>query len=47
MLPSIIAFAIGAVAGAYGYIYWSFWCLIAPITGLIVAAMLSEPTANR
>jgi len=42
MLPSIIAFAGGAAAGAYGYIYWSFWCLLAPVAGLVVATVLSD-----
>lgn len=42
MLPSIIAFGVGAVAGAYGYVYLSFACLLAPIVGLAVATLLVD-----
>lgn len=42
MLPSILAFAVGAVAGAYGYMYFSFWCLLAPVAGLVAATVLTE-----
>lgn len=42
MLPSIVAFACGAAAGAYGFLFAAFWCLLAPIAGLFVAALLSE-----
>lgn len=52
MLPAIAAFAIGAVAGAFGFRYWGFWALAAPacaLTGLALAAGEHEraPTAGR
>jgi uncharacterized membrane protein YoaK (UPF0700 family) len=42
MLPSVLAFAAGAVAGAYGYLFASFWCLLVPIAGLLVATVLTD-----
>jgi uncharacterized membrane protein YoaK (UPF0700 family) len=41
MLPGIAGFAMGAVAGAYGYIFLSFWCLLIPIAGLAGVAALA------
>lgn len=35
MLPAVLAFAIGALAGAFGVATWSFWCLLAPIIILV------------
>jgi uncharacterized membrane protein YoaK (UPF0700 family) len=40
MLPAVIAFAIGAIAGAFGYKLFSFWCLLAPI--VTVSAVLVQ-----
>jgi len=40
MSPAIVAFAIGAVAGALGYKLFSFWCLLAPI--LAISALLIQ-----
>lgn len=34
MLPAVFAFAIGALAGAFGVAARSFWCLIVPISAL-------------
>jgi uncharacterized membrane protein YoaK (UPF0700 family) len=42
MLPSVVAFCTGAVAGAYAYLGVSFWCLLIPIGGLLVAALLVD-----
>ncbi|HEX8417199.1 MAG TPA: YoaK family protein [Methylobacterium sp.] len=41
MLPAVVAFAVGALAGAFGVAAWSFWCLAVPVVvlvGLIVLA---------
>lgn len=42
MLPSVLAFGVGAVAGAYGYVFLSFWCLLVPIAGLLAATLLVD-----
>lgn len=42
MLPSVLAFGAGAAAGAYGYLFLSFWCLIVPIAGLAIATALTD-----
>jgi uncharacterized membrane protein YoaK (UPF0700 family) len=34
--PIILAFVAGVVAGAYGYLVFSFWCLTIPVAGLLV-----------
>jgi uncharacterized membrane protein YoaK (UPF0700 family) len=39
MMPAIIAFAIGAVAGALGYRYVGFWALAAPACALVALAL--------
>lgn len=41
MLPAVLAFAVGALAGAYGVAAWSFWCLLVPIAtlALLTAAL--------
>lgn len=43
LLPSIAAFAVGAVAGAYGYLFASFWCLALPIVALVAVTLLAAP----
>ncbi len=35
MVPAVLAFGIGALAGAFGVAAWSFWCLLAPIIILV------------
>lgn len=40
MLPAVIAFAIGAIAGAVGFKLFGFWCLVAPI--VTVSALLIQ-----
>ena len=35
MLPAVLAFGIGAFAGAFGVAAWSFWCLAIPIVALL------------
>jgi uncharacterized membrane protein YoaK (UPF0700 family) len=47
MLPGIAAFATGAIAGAYGYIYLSFWCLVLPIAGLVGVTLLASTWAGQ
>jgi uncharacterized membrane protein YoaK (UPF0700 family) len=42
MLPSVIAFGIGAIGGAYAYVSLSFWCLLLPIAGLLIAMLLID-----
>ena len=36
MLPAVVAFAIGALAGAFGVAISSFWCLLVPVAVLVV-----------
>jgi uncharacterized membrane protein YoaK (UPF0700 family) len=38
MVPAVAAFAVGALAGATGYVMYGFWCLIVPMlaTGLVL-----------
>ncbi|BCM24579.1 YoaK family protein [Methyloradius palustris] len=45
--PAIVAFMIGAIAGAFLYKYWSFACLLVPILALIYLAATypKEPPA--
>ena len=35
MLPAVLAFGVGAFAGAFGVAAWSFWCLAIPIAALL------------
>jgi uncharacterized membrane protein YoaK (UPF0700 family) len=39
MVPAIIAFAIGAAAGAFGFRYAGFWALVAPVCALAGLAL--------
>lgn len=39
MLPAIVAFAIGAMAGAFGYRYTGFWALLAPACALVALVL--------
>ncbi|RQR35531.1 DUF1275 domain-containing protein [Burkholderia sp. Bp9143] len=41
MLPAIVAFALGAMAGALGFRYVGFWALLAPAGALAVLASTS------
>jgi uncharacterized membrane protein YoaK (UPF0700 family) len=40
MLPAVVAFAVGAIAGALGYKLFGFWCLLAPI--VTVSALMVQ-----
>ncbi len=43
--PVIATFALGVIVGAYGYVFFSFWCLAIPIAGLLaIMAFASSPT---
>jgi hypothetical protein len=45
MAPVVAAFCAGVVAGAFGYLFVSFWCLALPIAGLMAIIVLaSGPT---
>lgn len=44
MLPAVFAFALGALAGAFGVAAWSFWCLSVPVVVLAALILLSEPS---
>jgi uncharacterized membrane protein YoaK (UPF0700 family) len=44
--PVIGTFAAGVIAGAYGYLFVSFWCLIIPIVGLITIMALASGAAR-
>ncbi|RAS33162.1 YoaK family protein [Paraburkholderia bryophila] len=39
MLPAIVAFGLGAIAGAFGYRTFGFWALLLPVIGLAWLAM--------
>lgn len=39
MVPAVLMFAGGAVAGAFALSAWSFWCLIAPMSVLTTLAI--------
>jgi uncharacterized membrane protein YoaK (UPF0700 family) len=43
-LPAVAGFAIGAAAGAVGYLRASFWALLLPLAALSVLAVLSRKT---
>jgi uncharacterized membrane protein YoaK (UPF0700 family) len=43
--PVISMFGAGVIAGAYGYLFISFWALAAPIAGLIAILVLAPRTA--
>jgi uncharacterized membrane protein YoaK (UPF0700 family) len=45
--PVIGMFSLGVVAGAYGYLFVSFWCLALPIAGLVaILAFASAPAPS-
>jgi uncharacterized membrane protein YoaK (UPF0700 family) len=39
MVPTIAAFAVGALMGAFGLHWWSFWCLLIPIAVLLAVVI--------
>ncbi|MGU3537692.1 YoaK family protein [Methylobacterium sp. A54F] len=43
MLPAVLAFALGALAGAFGYAGAGFWCLALPVALLLGLIALKEP----
>ena len=43
-LPPVAGFALGAGAGAAGYLLASFWALLLPLAALCVLAVLSRKT---
>jgi len=45
MVPAILAFTIGALGGALGYIFAGFWCLTLPI--VILAVIFPRETQRR
>jgi uncharacterized membrane protein YoaK (UPF0700 family) len=44
--PIVLAFIVGVIGGAYGYLFFSFWCLAIPVAGLI-AIGATIPHVNR
>jgi uncharacterized membrane protein YoaK (UPF0700 family) len=38
MLPPVVGFAIGAIAGGLGVVWFGFWCLIAPLLAMLYVA---------
>jgi uncharacterized membrane protein YoaK (UPF0700 family) len=42
MVPAVVAFAVGAVLGAYAVAGLTFWCLLLPIATLILLAFRSR-----
>lgn len=45
MVPAILAFTVGALAGALGYIFVGFWCLALPI--VLLAVIFARETRRR
>jgi len=46
--PVIATFAAGVIVGAYGYLFFSFWCLAIPIAGLLaIMTLTSGPSPAR
>ena len=43
MLPAVLAFAAGALAGAFGVAAWSFGCLAIPVLALAALMVLRAP----
>jgi len=43
MLPAVLAFAVGALAGAFGVAAWSFGCLAIPIVALGALVLRLKP----
>lgn len=39
-LPAVLAFAAGALAGAFGFAAWGFWALLAPLACTLAVAVL-------
>jgi uncharacterized membrane protein YoaK (UPF0700 family) len=47
MLPPLLAFAVGAIAGAFALAIWSFWCLLVPIVLLTsLVAVSGKPVGS-
>ena len=45
-LPAVLAFAAGALAGAFGFLHYGFWALVAPLlTTLAVLALMRQGEA--
>jgi uncharacterized membrane protein YoaK (UPF0700 family) len=43
--PIILAFIVGVIFGAYGYLFFSFWCLAIPVAGLLaIMTLAAGPT---
>lgn len=38
MLPPVVGFAVGAIAGGLGFAQLGFWCLIAPVLAIVCVA---------
>ncbi|HGL4262027.1 TPA: DUF1275 domain-containing protein, partial [Burkholderia dolosa] len=45
-LPAIVAFALGAAAGALGFRHVGFWALLAPVAALAVLALGAAQSAG-
>jgi uncharacterized membrane protein YoaK (UPF0700 family) len=43
--PIVLAFIAGVIAGAFGYLYVSFWCLAVPVAGLLGVSMYATAIA--
>jgi uncharacterized membrane protein YoaK (UPF0700 family) len=46
MVPPVLTFALGAMAGALGYVAVGFWCLVAPITSVALIFFLRRSTVS-
>lgn len=47
MAPGILAFALGAILGAYGFAALSFWCLATPIIALLTVIWIVSSSDRR
>lgn len=46
MAPPVVTFALGAMAGALGYVALGFWCIAAPIASVVLIFFLRRDAAS-
>ena len=46
MAPPVATFALGALAGALGYVWVGFWCLALPMAAILAAYFLRQATPH-
>jgi uncharacterized membrane protein YoaK (UPF0700 family) len=40
MVPPLLAFAAGAIAAGLGFLWWGFWCVVVPLTVVLLLIVL-------